>query len=82
MKKFIKFMKYFSLVICAELIFLITFTLTKRINDIWIFTRRYNQNNPISIKKDFLISIDPDNNWIRVILDPNLVEFRVKGEIK
>lgn len=84
MKKFAEFMKYFVIVVCFELLllatFLSTFTLTQRINDIWKFTQSYSYNNPISIKKDFLISIDPDNNWIRIMLDPNAIEFKVKGE--
>lgn len=74
------------LIFLALIVWFVCYQIGCLINKANIFFDSYNIQrsipNLVNIDNGFLISVDPNNNWIRLQLDPNYVEFKIKGKLK
>lgn len=80
MKSIIEFiLNLLILFIIALMIFVVGIRIGNILCKIERFVDNYKiYNNSFKIKENWLISIDPNENWIKFKVDPNCLEFKIK----
>lgn len=80
MKKSIDIILKIIIVLTLLLIIFAGIQINNKFEDIWKFTQ-LSQQYQINKNLHWILSIDPNKNWIKLQIDPNLVKFSIPENI-